>query len=94
VQQAHIVTPASGTTAHYFWATTRTHDLESAEVDDFLRTLFGQAFDDEDKPIIKAAFDNLEGQDFWDAGPLSLGIDSGGTRARRKIQAMLKADAN
>jgi phenylpropionate dioxygenase-like ring-hydroxylating dioxygenase large terminal subunit len=93
VQQCHIVTPASATTAHYFWASTRTHDLNSAEVDGFLLQLFGQAFDDEDKPIIKAAYDNLEGQDFWDAKPLSLGIDAGGTRARRKIQAMLKAEA-
>jgi phenylpropionate dioxygenase-like ring-hydroxylating dioxygenase large terminal subunit len=92
VQQCHIVTPASATTAHYFWASTRTHDLDSAEVDGFLLQLFGQAFDDEDKPIIKAAYDNLEGQDFWDAQPLSLGIDSGGTRARRKIQAMLKGE--
>jgi phenylpropionate dioxygenase-like ring-hydroxylating dioxygenase large terminal subunit len=92
VQQCHIITPASATTAHYFWASTRTHDLDSAEVDGFLLQLFGQAFDDEDKPIIKAAYDNLEGQDFWDAKPLSLGIDTGGTRARRKIQAMLKAE--
>jgi vanillate O-demethylase monooxygenase subunit len=92
VQQSHIVTPASATTAHYFWASTRMHDLDSAEVDGFLLQLFGQAFDDEDKPIIKAAYDNLEGQDFWDAQPLSLGIDSGGTRARRKIQALLKVE--
>jgi phenylpropionate dioxygenase-like ring-hydroxylating dioxygenase large terminal subunit len=92
VQQCHIITPASATTAHYFWASTRMHDLESKEVDGFLLQLFGQAFDDEDKPIIKAAYDNLEGQDFWDAKPLSLGIDAGGTRARRKIQAMLKAE--
>jgi phenylpropionate dioxygenase-like ring-hydroxylating dioxygenase large terminal subunit len=92
VQQCHIITPASATTAHYFWASTRMHDLNSAEVDGFLLQLFGQAFDDEDKPIIKAAFDNLEGEDFWDAKPLSLGIDAGGTRARRKIEAMLKAE--
>jgi phenylpropionate dioxygenase-like ring-hydroxylating dioxygenase large terminal subunit len=93
VQQCHIVTPASATTAHYFWASTRTHDLESADVDAFLLQLFGQAFDEEDKPIIKAAYENLEGQDFWDARPISLGIDTGGTRARRRIQAMLKAEA-
>ncbi len=92
VQQCHIVTPASATTAHYFWASTRMHDLDSADVDGFLLQLFGQAFDDEDKPIIKAAYDNLEGQDFWDAKPLSLGIDTGGTRARRKVAAMLKAE--
>jgi phenylpropionate dioxygenase-like ring-hydroxylating dioxygenase large terminal subunit len=93
VQQCHIVTPASATTAHYFWASTREHDLDNAGVDGFLRQLFGQAFDEEDKPMIKAAYDNLEGQDFWDSKPLSLGIDAGGTRARRKIQAMLKAEA-
>jgi phenylpropionate dioxygenase-like ring-hydroxylating dioxygenase large terminal subunit len=92
VQQAHIVTPASATTSHYFWASTRMHDLSSAEVDGFLLQLFAQAFDEEDKPIIKAAYDNLEGQDFWDAKPLSLGIDTGGTRARRKIQAMINSE--
>ncbi len=92
-QQAHILTPSSATTTHYFWATTRYHDLELTEFDTFLRALFAQAFDEEDKPIIKAAYENLEGQDFWEAQPLSLGIDVGGTRVRRKIQAMLKAEA-
>ncbi|UVO54360.1 aromatic ring-hydroxylating dioxygenase subunit alpha [Sphingomonas sp. SUN039] len=91
--QAHILTPASATTTHYFWATTRGHDLESVETDAFLRQLFAQAFDEEDKPIIKAAYENLEGEDFWAAKPLSLGIDAGGTRARRKVEAMLRAEA-
>lgn len=92
-QQAHVLTPASPTTTHYFWASTRAHDLDSRETDEFLRTLFAQAFDAEDKPIISAAYANLEGQEFWDAAPLSLGIDAGGTRVRRKLQAMLKAEA-
>lgn len=92
-QQAHILTPASDRTTHYFWASTRTNDLDSVEMDGFLRQLFAQAFDEEDKPIIKAAYDNLEGDDFWEAKPLSLGIDAGGTRARRKIETMLKAES-
>ncbi len=91
-QQAHILTPATKTTTHYFWATTRYHDLESVETDNFLRTLFAQAFDSEDKPIIKAAYENLEGQDFWTAQPITLGIDTGGTRVRRKLEARLKAE--
>ena len=91
-QQAHILTPASPTTTHYFWATTRYHDLESLETDNFLRALFAQAFDEEDKPIIKAAYENLEGEDFWTARPLSLGIDAGGTRVRRKLEARLLAE--
>ena len=92
-QQAHILTPASERTTHYFWASTRTNDLASVEMDGFLRQLFAQAFDEEDKPIIKAAYENLEGEDFWEAKPLSLGIDAGGTRARRKIETMLKAES-
>jgi nitrite reductase/ring-hydroxylating ferredoxin subunit len=89
VDQAHILTPESATTAHYFWASARRHDLESKEMDDMLRTLFGKAFDDEDKPIIQAAYQNLEGSDFWDAKPISLGIDAGGLRVRRRLKAML-----
>lgn len=93
VVQAHIVTPATPTTAHYFNANPRHHDVDSAETDVFLRALFARAFDEEDKPMIKAAYDNLEGRDFWAAKPISLGIDAGGTRARRKIEAMLRQEA-
>lgn len=93
VHQAHIITPATENTAHYFWATTRPVDQAIPEVDDMLRKLFAQAFDDEDKPIIEAAFANLNGEDFWDAKPAYLGIDAGGTRARRKLQIMLQSEA-
>lgn len=93
VQQCHILSPASATTTHYFWATTRTHDLQSLETDSFLRILLAQAFDEEDKPIIKAAFENLEGEDCWAARPLSLGIDAGGTRVRRKLEAMIARES-
>jgi vanillate O-demethylase monooxygenase subunit len=88
-EQSHILTPATAATTHYFWATTRYHDLESAETDEYLRTLFRQAFDEEDKPTIKAAYENLEGADFWESKPISLGVDAGGLRVRRRIKAML-----
>lgn len=91
--QAHIVTPETATTAHYFTANARHEDIENPHVDAFLTELFAKAFNEEDKPIIEAAFANLEGKDFWEAAPLSLGVDAGGTRTRRKIQAMLAAEA-
>lgn len=93
-EQSHILTPAGPATTHYFWATTRYHDLESAETDDFLRSLFRQAFDDEDKPIIKAAYENLEGEDFWESKPVSLGVDAGGLRVRRRLKALLSREKN
>ncbi|MDE2410363.1 MAG: Rieske 2Fe-2S domain-containing protein [Sphingomonadales bacterium] len=91
--QAHIVTPETATTAHYFTANARHENIDSVEVDEFLRTLFAQAFDVEDKPMIEASYARMEAPDFWAAKPLSLGIDQGGTRARRKIEAMLKAES-
>jgi len=92
VWQAHILTPETETTAHYFWATTRSGDHSDPGTDAFLRGLMEQAFEGEDKPIIEAAFANLDGRDFWDEKPVSLGIDQGGTRARRLIESMLRRE--
>lgn len=93
VWQAHILTPESETTAHYFWATTRSRDQVDPGGDAFLCDLMNQAFEGEDKPIIEAAFANLDGRDFWAEKPVSLGIDQGGTRARRLVETMLRREA-
>ncbi|MCW6528629.1 aromatic ring-hydroxylating dioxygenase subunit alpha [Sphingomonas sp. MMSM20] len=92
VWQAHILTPENETTTHYFWATTRAADHVDPQGDAFLRGLMQQAFEGEDKPIIEAAFANLDGGDFWSQRPVALGIDAGGTRARRMIEAMLRRE--
>lgn len=91
LHQAHILTPETEGTSHYFWATSRLGP-PSAEGDAVLTGLMEQAFRDEDKPIIEAAYANLDAPDFWDRKPVSLGIDTGGTRARRKIQELKKEE--
>lgn len=93
VHQAHIITPETESTAHYFWASTRPLDQVIPEADAAMQALFAQAFNDEDKPMIEAAFANLDGQDFWDAKPAFLGIDAGGTRARRKLQQLMQNES-
>lgn len=92
VWQAHILTPETEATTHYFWASTRSIDVVDEGMDGFVRGLMNQAFEGEDKPIIEAAFANLDGQDFWDQRPVSLGVDTGGTRARRLIETMLRRE--
>jgi len=92
VHQAHILTPETSTTTHYFWATTRPIPVVDDEMDKMVRGLLEQAFLEEDKPVIEAAFRNLDGADFWTQRPISLGIDAGGVRARRKIMNMLEAE--
>ncbi|MDO7836151.1 aromatic ring-hydroxylating dioxygenase subunit alpha [Sphingobium sp. HBC34] len=93
VPQAHILTPADEHSTHYFWSSTRMNDLDNPEVDAMLMALFGEAFDLEDKPMIEAAYANVRGKDFWQEKPVSLGIDQGGARARRMLEAMRAREA-
>ena len=90
--QAHILTPASEDETHYFWASARYDSLDSKEADAALTKLLLTAFEQEDKPIIEAAYANVRGKDFWAERPVSLGIDQGGTRARRMLEAMKRQE--
>jgi len=94
VHQAHILTPETADTSHYFWATTRSGGPVTEEGDAMLRGLMSQAFVEEDKPIIEAAFANLDGEDFWAARPVFLGVDAGGARARRLLQSMISRSSH
>jgi phenylpropionate dioxygenase-like ring-hydroxylating dioxygenase large terminal subunit len=91
VHQAHILTPETPTSAHYFWATTRTLP-PSEEGDAMLAGLMEQAFRVEDKPLIEAAYQNLDGASFWDSKPVFLGVDAGGARARRRLEQLIQRE--
>jgi vanillate O-demethylase monooxygenase subunit len=93
VHQAHILTPETASTTHYFWATTRSADFVDPQMDEMLRGLMMQAFADEDKPIIEAAYANLYGAEFWAQKPVFIGVDAGGARARRQLQMMRKKES-
>lgn len=97
VLQAHVVTPETEHTSHYFWATSRQGEVDNHELDAMLKQLFTQAFDEEDKPMIEAAYRNVRGggrgAGFWEQKPVYLDSDAGGTRARRMIEAMLRKEA-
>ena len=91
--QAHILTPETQHTTHYFWETSRSIPQATPAGDEFLRNLLSQAFDSEDKPVIEAAYANLDGDEFWAQKPVYLGVDAGGTRARRMLQSMIAREA-
>ena len=93
VQQAHILTAATEGTTHYFWATTVGAPPGAPDMSETVRRLMSQAFDVEDKPMIEAAYANLQGEDFWDQPPVSIGVDRGRILARRKIQALLERES-
>lgn len=51
---AHILTPETERTTHYFYANTRNFLVDDAGFDDKVRATFAQAFGNEDRPIIEA----------------------------------------
>jgi vanillate O-demethylase monooxygenase subunit len=93
VHQAHILTPETQQTSHYFWSTSSALPLTDRTVAEGLKALFDQAFNGEDKPMIEAAYANAEGADFWDRKPAFLGIDAGGTRARRVLERIRRGSS-
>lgn len=93
VRQAHIITPETAGSSHYFWSTTRFDPDASDEADAVLRERQIQAFEREDKPVIEAAYANLEGGDFWEQKPVFLGFDTGPAMVRRILQKMIADEA-
>lgn len=81
---AHIITPATGDTSHYFWASGNQRDNPMS--DEALKEGLSQAFDLEDKPMIEAVQQRIAGQAFWDLQPVLLPTDAAAVRVRRILQ--------
>lgn len=94
IPTVHLITPATETSTHYFWASARNRRLEDAELTQKLHDLIDFAFDKEDGPMIKKAFENMNGEDFWALRPVILVGDTAGVRARRLLQKLIRAEAN
>ena len=57
---AHILTPETDSTTHYFWVVARDFKRDDHALTERLVGIVGQAFVTEDKPIIEAAQRNVE----------------------------------
>lgn len=90
VPSAHILTPETATSTHYFWSSGGPKDSGISDEDmiAFLKTVF----DDEDKPMVEAVQQRMGGQDLWDLNPILLPNDAGAVRVRRKLASLIKAE--
>lgn len=86
---AHIFTPETETTAHYFWSFTRTFAVDSEEIESHIRTLLQRAFANEDKPMIEAQAMMLEGADLMTLKPVLLPTDNAAVRVRRVMERLI-----
>lgn len=90
VPSAHLLTPETATSTHYFWSSGAPLGLSEPDNRAFLE----QVFDHEDKPMVEAVQKRMAGREFWAMRPLLLPTDSGAVRARRKLEAMINQEAH
>ncbi|MBW7959721.1 MAG: hypothetical protein H3C69_09200 [Candidatus Promineofilum sp.] len=89
---AHLITPATDSATHYFWASARNRRVEDDDITHQMHAMIAHAFDNEDGPMIKQAFGNMGGQEFWALRPVILAGDAAGVRARRILQKLIRAE--
>jgi len=92
IPSAHILTPETATSTHYFWSSACERDSPISDADH--KALLIQAFDHEDKPFVEAVQQRMGGAELADLSPVLLPNDAGSMRMRRKLAAMIEAERN
>lgn len=91
---AHILTPETDKTCHYFWAAVdeRTNSDDPMAPRASSLALLQKAFDIEDKPLIEAVQTNMDDVDLLAMKPALMNIDGGAVRARRILASMIRKE--
>lgn len=87
IPSAHILTPETERTTHYFWSSAMPKD--SPMPDEDMLAILRVAFDEEDKPMVEAVQLRMGDAELWDLDPVLLPYDAGSVRMRRKLQALI-----
>jgi phenylpropionate dioxygenase-like ring-hydroxylating dioxygenase large terminal subunit len=90
---AHLITPETEFTSHYFWSVGRSVRLNEPEMDAQLKSVVGAIFSTQDAPIIESQQRAMGANtDFLSQKPVILKADGAGIRARRVLKRLLQAE--
>jgi phenylpropionate dioxygenase-like ring-hydroxylating dioxygenase large terminal subunit len=82
LKSAHLITPETERSSHYFWIVTRNRMVGDAGVDQRLRAIIEHAFLNEDFAMIRDVQENMQGREFSDLRPIYLKTDGAAGHAR------------
>ena len=88
---AHILTPETERSTHYFWCFARKFAPDDPAVTEGIKSVVNQAFGDEDRPILEAAQRRLDATGTR-LRNLTVG-DAGSAQVRRRINQLLEQEA-
>jgi vanillate O-demethylase monooxygenase subunit len=86
---AHVMTPETEKTVHYFYASTRDFRVDDLEFNRQLGELRDRVFKTEDSPMIEAVQKRMGTTDLFSLKPLLLRTDAAAVRVRRKLASMI-----
>ena len=89
---AHIMTPESTVSTHYFYCNSRSFRMDDADYNAELASNLGVAFQTEDKPMIEDQQTRIGDLDLMDARPALLPIDLAAVRARPIYRRLVEAE--
>jgi phenylpropionate dioxygenase-like ring-hydroxylating dioxygenase large terminal subunit len=92
VAALHIATPEAAGRTHYWYWSARSFAI-SEQANAYIKPIIEHAFIHEDKPMLEAQQRRLGSADFWSFKPVLLAGDAGAVRARRKLDALIAAEA-
>ena len=92
IMSAHILTPETAKTSHYFYINSRDYALEDRDADENIRTWQRQGFTEEDKPMLEAQQRCIRDDDIMTLGPVLLPTDAAAIRVRRILAAKMKQE--
>jgi len=90
---AHLLTPETETTSHYFWSMARDFRLGDEEFSSKLAAMNSNTFSNEDRPMIDAQQKSLgDNTDLMSLKPVLLTTDGPSVQARRVVQRLLEEE--
>lgn len=89
---AHIVTPETETSTHYFFANSRDFRVDDPAMDEAIRNWQAVGFGEQDKTMIEAVQKSMGNTDLLALKPILLKNDSGSMRARRTLAQLIAAE--
>ena len=91
---AHLITPETETSSHYFWGSGRTYMLDMPQVTEMAAAVMKNVFETQDGPMIEAQQRDMgDSTDFLNHKPIILKADAAGVMARRIMAQKIKAEA-
>jgi phenylpropionate dioxygenase-like ring-hydroxylating dioxygenase large terminal subunit len=91
-KNAHLLTPETETTTHYFWSISRTFDADNTQLDEAIRKGTEYAFVHEDEVMLEAVQEAMGDREFWSMRPALAAADGPAVELRRALDRMIAAE--